>query len=242
MSLEVLAIPGAEPLVHLVARNPVEMQDARDKLISWLMAKTENVAVEIQDYRDALEQAVKNKWSKRGLQKAVDNAMFREEFYSKALSAVKAGFTIVPDFPIDVFAIRTERVYAQEGVQTSRYGKPTPNQEQAEILPEGEGEYRSPTPKTTHWTETRKDNKGEEYKLNLVRPGELQAVVFPIRAARVEVMSATAEAMALRVFDEIGICPQTRKADPLIIGRICLPHSDKAVNFLIAWHLNLNEL
>lgn len=236
------ALAVVQPMVHLVARNPVEMQEARQGLAGWLTAKIAEVGAEMADYQESLAQAVKNKWSAKGLKKAISSAFYRQEFYKKTLAAVDAGFTIVPEFPIDVFAIRVERDAPEGAIQTSTWSKPAPNQEVCEILPTGAGDYVSPTPRTVHWKETRQDNQGKDFKLNLVRPTALQAVEFPIRSARAEVMSATAEAMALKVFDEIGICPQTRKADPLIIGRVLLPGSDKTVNFLIAWHLNLNDL
>ena len=60
-------------------------------------------------------------------------------------------------------------------------------------------------------------------------------------------MNATQEAMALRVFDQVGISPQgsVRAADPLIIGQI-LGHKEgykrKTISFLIAWHLDLRSL
>lgn len=72
--------------------------------------------------------------------------------------------------------------------------------------------------------------------------------------ARPEIMTATAEAMALRLFDQIGICDQNAgqhrrrgKGDPLIIGQILMKASKygditKPVNFLIAWHLDLRTL
>ena len=236
------AIAVQQPLVHLVARNPVEMQEARTGLAGWLTAKIEEVGAEMRDYQESLEQAVKNKWSAKGLKKAISSAFYRKEFYSKTLDAVNAGLTIVPEFPIDVFAIRVQRETPEGGVQTSTWSRATAEVETCDILPTGKGEYVSPTPKTLHWKETRTGNDGKEFKVNLVQPTALQSVEFPIRSARAEVMSATAEAMALKVFDEIGICPQTRKPDPLIIGRILLPGSDKSVSFLIAWHLNLNEL
>jgi hypothetical protein len=70
-------------------------------------------------------------------------------------------------------------------------------------------------------------------------------------------MDATAKAMALKVFDQIGICRpvdhQNERAfaasgagDPLIIGQILRRRGTyqgpKVVSFIIAWHLNLNDL
>ena len=233
------------PLVHLVARNPVEMQSARENLIEWLRLKLASVETDINDYQASLEQAIKNRWNKTGLRKAVNQAINQRTFYEKVLAAVEAGYTIIPEFPIDVFAIRVERGNAITENQASRYGRPTALLEPPDILPEGEGDYASSIPKTHTWQENKTDEKGNKYTVYHLNSTDLQDVAFPVRAARVEVMSATSEAMALRVFDQIGICPAKRKADPLIIGQILMPvknYTQKTVSFLIAWHLNLNEL
>ena len=236
------ALAVTQPLVHLVARNPVEMQEAQTGLADWLKAKIATVTTEMEEYQASLSEAIRNKWSGKGLRKAVNNTFWRKQFYEKTLDAVNAGFTIVPEFPIDVFAIRVNRDNPETTIQSTRYGRADIPVERSDIMATGTGKYVSPTPKVLRWSETRKEGD-KEYKLNLAEPTELQAVEFPFRSARVEVMSATAKAMALRVFDEIGICPETRRnADPLIIGRIHLPGSNKSVSFLIAWHLNLNEL
>jgi hypothetical protein len=64
-------------------------------------------------------------------------------------------------------------------------------------------------------------------------------------------MNATAEAMALKVFDQIGIANPVRnvgvqrKGDPLIIGQVLSKRvgwTQKCVSFIIAWYLNLDEL
>lgn len=82
------ALAIQQPMVHLVARNPVEMQEARTGLAGWLTAKIAEVSAEMQDYQDSLAQAVKNKWSAKGLKKAITSAFWRKEFYSKTLAAV----------------------------------------------------------------------------------------------------------------------------------------------------------
>jgi hypothetical protein len=246
LAVQTQNIPGAEPLVHLVARNPVEMQEARGNLALWLTNKIAAVEKDVADYQASLDQAVKNKWNKTGLRKALNQALGQQTFYEKVLAAVEAGYTIVPEFPVEVFAVRVERDYAVPEHVESRYKSSlalTP--ESADVLPEGAGEYVSNVPDARDWAETKQEEKGGTYTLHHREAVGLRDVVFPIRAARVEVMSATAEAMALKVFDEIGICPPRRQPDPLIIGRILMPRkggTQKSVSFLIAWHLNLNEL
>jgi hypothetical protein len=246
--MEAVSTPlaGTEPLVHLVARNPAEMQSARASLSLWLTRKIAAADTDIADYEASLEQATKNRWNRAGLRKALNQAIGQRTFYEKILAAVEAGYTVIPEFPIDVFAIRVEREGPIPEHVASRYKNGLAlRPEAADVLPEGEGEYVSNTPKASDWQESKTDEKGNKYTVYHRSAVALQDVVFPVRAARVEVMSATAEAMALRVFDEIGICPAQRKADPLIIGRILAPkkgYTQKSISFLIAWHLNLNEL
>jgi hypothetical protein len=57
-------------------------------------------------------------------------------------------------------------------------------------------------------------------------------------------MQATSRAMALEIFDEIGVFPPTKKEDPVIIGRVNLNHKGmkRTVSFMIAWHLNTNQI
>jgi hypothetical protein len=77
---------------------------------------------------------------------------------------------------------------------------------------------------------------------------ETGGVDFPLIAAVPYVMSATQQAMAKRLFDQIGVSPQdgARSADPLIIGQILGVHQGysgrKTASFLIAWHLDLRTL
>jgi hypothetical protein len=74
-------------------------------------------------------------------------------------------------------------------------------------------------------------------------------------------MQKTAEAMKDKVFDQIGVClpvanaaaasarrVQTRAAragDPLVIGQVLRKkqgNAQRCVSFIIAWHLNLEDL
>jgi hypothetical protein len=241
---EALVVQQPKSSIHLVARDPVEMKAAQADLATWLRQKIDSFDPEITALNASIQEAKTNNWSVSALTRQRNKEVARQEFYAKVLAAVEAGYTIVPEFPVDLFAIRVLRDYPTGGRTESTWGNPAPNLEAPDILPVGYGEYASPIPKVDRGTFER----GEGDKKSLVRyadPDQFAAVEFPIRAARPEVMSATAAAMALQVFDQIGICPAERKADPLIIGQILGKkegYTQKRVNFLIAWHLNLNEL
>lgn len=224
-----LAVTQQPPMpVHLVATNPVEMEASQKDLKAWLEKKIESLDVDIVDFNRTINVARENKWNTSGMVRLRNKAVDSQEFYAKVLAAVEAGFTIIPDFPVDIFAIRVERELPSGDTDTST-----------------KRAYVSPVPEVDDYSAMRSDGKGGAEQYWRRNPMAFQDVVFPLRAARVEVMNATSEAMARKIFDQIGICPAERKADPLIIGQIlCKKRSgtQKRVGFLIAWHLNLNEL
>jgi len=72
-------------------------------------------------------------------------------------------------------------------------------------------------------------------------PVEHADVDFPFAFARPEILAATSDALRRKIFDEIGIMPRTRHADPMVIGRITYRVSSyqrRSLNFLIAWFLD----
>jgi hypothetical protein len=237
------------PQVHLVARNPNEMALAKTSLTLFLRQKVQQCDAESNELGDAAGVASENGWKFDTLAKYSKLAMQRGDFYRKALAAVEAGFTIVPNFPIDLFAVRVKRSHPKPQRGTSVYSQGNAMQgvhaEEPQILSPGEGRYVNPLQLGRTGDYKDKNSKGEEITKYFFNTTDFQDIAFPIEAAREEVMSATAEAMALKVFDAIGICPQTRNGDPLIIGQILSHkknHSQKTISFLIAWHLDLRTL
>lgn len=234
-------VPAPIPEVHLVARNPVEMQNAQGALKEWLLAKLTEITTEINDLNAAIDNAKKHKWASSALVTQRNKAIQSQEYYDKMLKAVEAGYAIIPDFPLELFAIRVIRDRALGGDVRQKYSKPTPYDESPDIVAAGYGDYVSPMPSFYRFEREYKTETGKE-TWQYASPTGLREVAFPLRAARVEVMNATAEAMALKVFDQIGICPAQRKPDPLIIGQILAPRVNKTCSFIIAWHLNLRTL
>lgn len=228
--------------VHLVARNPVEMQNAQADLTVWLKNKIIEIEIEYRDLDAALNEAVSAGWGLDALRKQLNKTAKQEEFYRKLLAAVEAGYTIIPDIPVEVFAIRVERAAPRGGTVSSDHGPryAVPNDEKPDKLAVGQGDYVSPVPEVWRHETTMKRKDETTYTRHLASPSDFRDVVFPLRAARVEVMNATKEAMAHKIFDQVAICPAKRKADPLIIGQVVGPKA--TISFIIAWHLNLNEL
>lgn len=239
---EALAVQQPQSLVHLVARNPVEMQNAQADLVVWLKNKIIEIEIEYRDLDAALNEAVSAGWGLDALRKQLNKTAKQEEFYRKLLAAVEAGYTIIPDIPVEVFAIRVERAAPRGGNVSSDYSAryAVPNDEKPDKLAAGQGDYVSPVPDVWRHETAMKRKDETTYTRHVASPSGFRDVVFPLRAARVEVMSATKEAMALKVFDQVAICPAKRKADPLIIGQVVGPK--QTISFIIAWHLDLNQL
>jgi hypothetical protein len=234
------------PETHLVATNPVEMQAARSDLKAWLESRLTVLERDIIEANAALNEARKNGWATNAWTSARNRAVDEETFYNKILVAVEAGYTMIPDFPIEVFAVRRgeEVKFESQTYQgivngpNTHLGQPVP----PDHAPAGAGDYRNPLPATHDTTRENKlatpENKQPRYYTTITR--------------------ATAKAMKEKTFDQIGVCLPTtavaggrqvqrgaRAGDPLIIGQIVgkrVGSRQKVVSFIIAWHLNLNEL
>jgi hypothetical protein len=243
----------AVPQVHLVARDPQQMAAAQSNLTLWLENKLAAVTAEARELETARDYAKAHKWNYKALANQANKARHLVTYYDKMLIAVKAGMTLVPNFPIDFFAIRVKREFPNSDTATNSASNYTPSfytpqNESPEALPAGEGRWVSPTGgemSTQRYDTADKDGKithhAEQWRT------EFADVEFPLIAARPLVMDATQQAMAMKVFDRIGICPPQRKGDPLIIGQVILPpinwrNPKRFVSFLVAWHLDLNVL
>lgn len=245
--------------VHLVARNPEEMKAAQSDLLEWLKGKLTEIEIEVRELNAGLEEARRNNWKTDALTRARNRAVSLETFYFKMLIAVEAGYTVIPEFPIDVFAIRVTRggVRVRQRESTSSWGWPNIDDERSDRAPAGAGRYENPAQTVRNWEYKTKDKEGKEVTHRVTTPTDFQSeIIFPMIAARPVVMNATAEAMALKVFDQIGVCRPVQQSatgralsgwgqgDPLIIGQILHQRASglRAISFIIAWHLNLNEL
>lgn len=253
--------PDSPEEICVVARNPQEMMAAQSRLIAWAVHKHSEAR---QDYDELAENhsiAVKNKWRADALGRQAAKALKRAEFYEKILGALEAGYVIVPNLPIDVFAIRTERAKPKRN-ETS--GKSAwidnindPRAQESERPALGIGEYVNPETKNkTHAREA--DTKPDQQQQYHIRKwaDSFKEIEFPFATARPEILDSASHAMALRLFDDIGVSPSTKtarmvtrmpevKGDPMIVGRVLLrknAYQTAAVSFLIAWWVNTKEL
>lgn len=210
------------------------MVESQVMLIGWTSAKIAGIESEINELSEAVEHAVKNKWKATTLKNQLVKAKKTLNYYVKVREALNKGYYIVPNFPVQLFAIRTKKESPQ-GYSNYFWDN---HQQSAQQLPIGEGEYKNPFPLVERNRDTQ--NSGNNYSSTT----DWDEFEFPITMAKPVIMEATSRAMALQIFDEIGVFPPTKKEDPVIIGRINLKHggATKTVSFMIAWHLNTNQI
>jgi len=106
--------------IQLVATKPEDMTIAQGKLSEWLKAKVEICKRDAADMKENLRIAEESGWKAGTFKRQAGIALKRVEFYEKCLAAVEAGYVIVPNFPVDIFAIRTTRRPVRE-VSESRW-------------------------------------------------------------------------------------------------------------------------
>lgn len=236
--------------LELTATTPLEMSEANGALIAWCDSKIVAMQREASELAENLAIAIKSKWKTDTLRKHAGLALKRVTFYEKLKAALEAGYYIVPNFPINLFAIRTAREtpLAKTYIATWKSGGDfiqTPN-----LLPVGEGHYKDPVP-YVHESESKEvDPKtGKEVTKYMKWASAFdEEITFPIEMAKPSIMEAVSRAMALKIFDQLGILlPSAAKADPLIVGEILDPRpasrrARKRIAFIIAWHLNVREL
>lgn len=249
-ALAVESVP-ALPLsnVDVVAENSDEMALAQSSLVEWFRAKLKLVRVEAAELRFAYQQAVERKWKSSTLQRHADLALKRVEFYEKVLGALEHGYQIVPSFPVTAFMIRTNRKNPLRMVTPNYWAKHT---QEPEGLPTGEGAYKNPFPVVRQETLSPATQTQSEKVRYWAESWE--SVEFPVSMAAPRIIEATTRAMALKIFDDIGILPghapsegtRAPRGDPVIVARIKQPKKYPAENvrwvtFIVAWRMNTSD-
>jgi len=235
--------------LEVSATTPLEMYQAQDSLIAWCGRKIEAMKREAEELAENLAIAIKNKWKTDTLRRHSALATKRVTFYEKIKAALEAGYCIVPNFPITLFAIRTDREKPLKKVWYGTYQHGGNFAQEPNLLPIGEGEYKDPNPFVQRESEDSKESSGKiTTTYQKWATGFADEITFPIQMAKPAIMEATSRAMQLKVFDQLGILlPQAAKADPLIVGEILYPRpvgwgTRKRICFIIAWHLNVRDL
>lgn len=242
------------PKIHAVAINATEMAEANKEITVFITAKVASIQAEKNGITDAYCVAEQNGWKTDALATTEKRLIRDLEYYGKLLLALEAGYTVVPNMPCDQFAIRVARknatsfsCYKQDAnhAVTDWQMDRIPDQKE-QILPAGEGRYESTNPTIDDDSSTHQNGEGKLVHTRHIQVNGFDLIEFPFAAAVPVVMSATQAAMALKLFDRIGIVPQEvkRNMDPIILGQIVRRENgrDRIASFLIAWHLDMRTL
>jgi hypothetical protein len=236
-----LVVIGREGDLQISASTPADMVEANKGLIAWCEAKIQSVEAENAEVSLAYEKAVKNKWGCKALKNQIVSTRRRIEFFSKMKTCLEHGYHIVPNFPVTAFVVRTKKKRPPNISRDYRINvgdtefKPAP-------IRQGEGEYQNPFQNVfvAEYGET--PNK----KRNYFTHGQFMDIEFPMNMAKPHIMTAVERAMALKVFDDIGVLPDPspKKKDPIIVGRIFnkTSYSREPLTFMICWHLDTRVL
>jgi hypothetical protein len=237
---------------QLVALAPGDLPQAQTALTDFCLQKMRALGQEYRELSENLRIAKKNRWRTIGLRNAVSRSKRTIQYYQKIRLAVQAGYLIIPNFPVETIAVRVDSNAPPLAYATY----PTHiNGAQANLLPAGTGHYVDetiPTRDASYYDRDPKTGK-EELRKRVQTDAYNTEIDFPVIAVKPIIMQATARAMALRLFDEIGIANHAgsttsrarRRADPIVVGRIYDPrvkYRDKVVTFFVAWWLDTQVL
>lgn len=245
-----LALREIDSAVSIVAIGKEDFAPARERLLALLQAHFDEQRALAVDLRENIAIAKRNKWRASGLQRALRIADRMATFYDNAHVAVEAGYLLAPNLQADVFAVRkssTEPCDLPAEAHSDFYWRlATPLVSADPSIPAGEGEYVSDVPVVNRYSQKWKDDKGEHTR-QVVDPTAFQPPEALLILARPKLMEAAERAMALKVFDEVGIVGATRRSrrgDPLLVGRIIHPTKpgDGDLSFFLAWFFDPRSL
>lgn len=235
-------VQAAEPNVSLVALAPSEMPATQAALGEWCLQKCDELKRELADLQEHALIAAGNGWKLRGLQATIARTEKRITYYSKMKDAVEAGFLMVPNFPVTVLAVRVTSGGKMRRTEASWSGSPAFNAK-PELLPAGEGRYVDDRVFTHDYSHDAADGKGGTKRINQHLSGDYDAPDFPFAMVKPAVLQRTQEAMALRIFDTIGMVENRSGRDPIMVGQLIDPRgNDRRATFFLAWWLNTRDL
>lgn len=248
METEALVIPDLIDET-IVALTPAEMPLAQTSLIGWCDRKVAALESEAKDLDEHHAIAVANGWKLAAVVRQRSLARRRIIYYQKMKAAVEAGYLIVPNMPVDVFAVRVQRQTPIE--QTRDEGWRIAMEAVPETLPVGDGRYVGLA--LTQHRESYKesdDSSGKEITKYQWLSDDYTEVDFPVKAVKPVILDATARALGLRIFDQLGIVSNAgvrrrwgRKGDPIVVGQIIDPRGQgRGATFFVAWWLNTADL
>ena len=253
--------PPEEPEVHtdedgdvtVIARNRKEMDIANKSLIAWADRKLAALQTEKSEHEANFKLAKRRKIKSDAYQALATKTQKKIEYYEKIREALAAGYCIVPSMPIDVIAIRTTKKKPKanhsESVSQKDGYVSTPNvpNQKTNSPPAGEGKYVQPAAILREGRREFVSQKSGKEMIEISRWASnfQDEIDFPFKLAKPAILNATANALAEKVFDEIGVLPTRPGSDPMVIGRIKRStgaYQFESVDFVIVWFIDTKDL
>ena len=147
---------------------------------------------------------------------------------------------IVPNFEMDLFAVRTNKSTPRGSTTRSQWEGFI---QQGDTLPAGEGRYVDSKPFVASESYEDTNAQGKAVTVTDRWPTRFdEEITFPVELVKPHIIAATRRAMDQRVFDQVGIVRGAylgRRRDPIICGRVLdRTRNNRAVTFFIAWWLD----
>jgi hypothetical protein len=228
----------------IIATTPLEMQEAGKLTGVWVERKLAEAGRELMlahEVRDALKKA---KLREGPALAQINAATRRVGFYEKVRAALAAGYYIIPPFRVEAFAIRVKEHSSPRLERSDNAWDHM--QKPAAALPPGEGFYASPDAGRFKVDTVQVKNVHSEgtHDVSIYENGDdWLGVDLPLIAHRPEIIEAVHGAIEAKIFDVLGIAPESRQSDPIIVGQIMhwrrgrLPQT-----FFVAWWLDERDL
>lgn len=239
--------------IVVIAKSPAEMEIAQRGLVAWATDRIQRLEVEAIEAETNLEQAKKSKWKVAPWKKAAALARGRVIYYQKIRAALEDGYVIMPDLPAQTLAVRTTASGPSFRTLESSWHRSALPDATTDSPPIGGGKYVSPDVEYKTWSgsEGEGGQKKTTYYARAIGFGDID---FPMTLVKPQILSETNRAMALKIFDEIGILPAgsgggrmlraTKQPDPVVIGRIVRTEGARRIvcAFLITWWVDSRAL
>lgn len=225
----------------LVALTPHEMGPVQGELASWLDEKLKSLVKESEELDEHMMIARSNGWKLNALTSSINRTARRITYYEKLKAAVDEGYLVVPNFPVTVMAVRVDR--KEQPRTTSNYGAHFTAEPQ--LLPAGKGRYVDDALFHRDLSHDEPDGKGGTRHVSLYESARYDEPDFPFAMVKPVVLDATQRAMALKLFDVVGVVANQPGSgrDPIMVGQILDPRGNgRRVTFFIAWWLDTRSL
>jgi hypothetical protein len=224
----------------IIATTPAALADANHRIGLWLEEKLASAKHELMLANQTFNALQKAGVRTQPAQTQIRHANRRIAFYEKVRAAVQAGYYIIPPFDCQVFALRVKAGNPRTDRDKSNWSNEGQN---LKALPIGEGQYVNPTPVRRAVDSETEEKDGKSREITIYQNIAWEGVEFPIKALKPELIESTFKAMQLKIFDALGIHPQYRAPDPIIIGQIRHYKSfHRPVTFFVAWWLDERDL